>query len=135
MEELAGDYPSWGMLNAIGLSDAVLHEVILNDLVEDPVLCNLPDLPSHGVLMELYYFCLQFSSVEKMKVNVILKKCVDFLFPSCVVSRADRLECRVQGFCVAFKSMSKQEQVLYLQKHWRPQPTGTTNKFGVAVHE
>ena len=130
VEKVAGmseECPNWGMLDEIGLTDDVLREVVVNDSL--PVnysdSSSLPDLPSHGILIELYYFCQRFSALSKSKVNFILKKCIDVLFPSCVVSRADRLERRIRGLCLSVESMSKQDLVLFLQKHWRPQPTGT----------
>lgn len=88
-------------------------------------LSDLPELPSHGILMELHYFCHLFSpSNKKLKTNVLLKKCVDVLFPLCVVSRADRLERRVRGLCTTFESLPTTKQVVFPQKLWRPQPTG-----------
>lgn len=118
------EYPNWGILEDIGLSDDVVRRIVLNNVVDDSVLINLPDQPSHGILIELYYSCLRFSSSLKLKMNVILKKCVDTLFPSCVVSRADRLERRLRGFCVTLSKQSKEEQAKFLKKNWRPQPTG-----------
>lgn len=122
------------MLGEIGLTDDVLREVVLNDsmpAVYDSA--SLPDLPSHGILIELYHFCQRFSALSKLKVNIILKKCIDVLFPSCVVSRADRLERRIRGFCLSVESMSKQDLVLFLPKQWRPQPTGTCTTMCVHV--
>lgn len=79
VEKVAGkseEYPNWGMLDEIGLTDDVLCEVVLNDsLVYDS--SSLSDPPSHGILIELYHFCQRFS-VSTLKAN-ILKKCVLFL--------------------------------------------------------
>ena len=127
MEELAGkshESPNRGMLDAIGLTEDVLCEVLTGS-ADHSILANLEDTPSYCVLIELYFFCVQYSSLSKLKLNIVLKKCVDALFPSCTVSRADRLERRVRGFCVAIDSMPEPEKLLFLQKHWRPQPTGS----------
>ena len=106
VEKVAGmseECPNWGMLDEIGLTDDVLREVVVNDSL--PVnysdSSSLPDLPSHGILIELYYFCQRFSALSKSKVNFILKKCIDVLFPLCVVSQADRLERRIQDLCLS----------------------------------
>lgn len=81
VEKVAGkseEYPNWGMLDEIGLTDDVLCEVVLNDsLVYDS--SSLSDPPSHGILIELYHFCQRFSDVSTLKAN-ILKKCIDVFF-------------------------------------------------------
>ena len=127
-------YSKWGMLEAVGITEHVLLCILANsgsnhDQTDDILKCkkNVPEVPTYGLLIELYYFARDVSLVLKRKVNRLLKVLVDTLFPLCSVSRADRLERRIRSLLSCLDSMSKEEQVLHLQKQWIPQPTG---KYG-----
>ena len=90
----ASPYGKWGMLEAIGITEYLLLGICANDECEDVLKCteNVPDVPTYGLLIELYHFACENSSVLKLKVNHLLKVLVDTLFPLCTVSRADRLK-------------------------------------------
>lgn len=119
-------YSKWGMLEAVGITEHLLLGIFANDESEDVLKCteNIPDVPTYGILIELYHFASDNSSALKLKVNRLLKVLVDTLFPLCSVTRADRLERRIKGLCLPLDSMSEEAQALYLQKQWIPQPTG-----------
>ena len=125
----ATPYSKSGMLEAVGITEDLLLGIFANDESEDVVKCteNVSDVPTYGLLIELYHFACDNSSVVKLKVNRLLEVLVNTLFPLCSVSRADRLERRIKGLCFPLKSMSKETQALYLQKHWKPQPTGVSH--------
>ena len=85
----------------------------------------LPDSPSYGVLFELLDFSRSNAKLLKSKPNRILKCLVDTLFPLCSVSRADRLEKRIETLMQpVIKLSTEEEQVEYLQQKWKPQATG-----------
>ena len=115
-------YNKWGMLEAVGITEHLLLGIFANDESEDvpKYTDNIPHVPTYGLLIELYYFACNNSSVLKLKVNRILKVLIDTLFVLCSVSRVDRLERRIKGLCFPLESMSKEPQALYLQKHWMP---------------
>lgn len=128
-------YSKWGMLEAVGITEHLLLGIFTNDESENVLKCtgNVPDVPTYGLLIELYHFACDNSSVLKLKVNRLLKVLVDTLFPLCSVSRADRLERRIKGLYFPLESMSKEAQALYLQKHWMPQPTGVLHSMIVYI--
>ena len=129
-------YSKWGKLEEVGITEQLLFDVFTNDesnFESNQMMCtklpeNLPDVPTYGLLIELYDFACEHSADLKLKVNHILKVLVDTLFPECSVSRADRLERRIKGLCDPLHSMSKDEQAVYLQKQWMLQPTGVLPK-------
>ena len=119
-------YSKWGMLEAVGITGHLFLGIFANDESEDVLKCteNIPDVPTYGILIELYHFACDNSSALKLKVNRLFKVLVDTLFPLCSVTQADYLEIRIKGLCLPLESMSKEAQALYLQKQWIPQPTG-----------
>ena len=119
----ATPYSKWGMLAAAGMPEDLLLGIFTGGY-DDLQGCteNAPDIPTYGLLIELYHFACDNSSVLKLKVNRALKILVDALFPLCSVSRADHLESMIKGLWLSLESMTEDEQVLHLQKQWIPQP-------------
>ena len=93
----ASSCSKWGILEAIGITEYLLLDIFANDESEDVLKCaeNVPDIPTYGLLIELYHFACDNSSILKLKVNRLLKVLVDTLFPRCTVSQADHLKRRV----------------------------------------
>ena len=119
---------NWGILEEAGITEQFLSDMFTND-ESNQLICresflNIPDVPTYGILIELYKFACEHAADFKLEVNRILKVLIDTMFPVCSVSQADRLERRIKGFCVPLDSMTQDEQVVYLQTQWTPQPTG-----------
>jgi len=104
----ATPYSKWGKFEVVGITEHLLLGIFANDEPEDVLKCteNLPDVPIYGLLIELYHFACDNSSVLKLKVNHLLKVLVDTLFPLCSVSWADHLERRIKGLCLPLESNS-----------------------------
>ena len=120
-------FSKWGMLKSLGITEDMLLSITMSGhIAADHVDCSLPDIeaPSYGALMELYYFTQGIHKLLNRNQNRLLKLLVDNLFPAISISRSDRQERKLKGMCDSYCSMPAEEQVLHLQKCWRPQPTG-----------
>ena len=118
------DNSQWGMLKALGKTENHLLSIVGNNFTE-----KVPDVeaPTYGVLIELYHISQSIASEIKRRPNRLLKLFVDTLFPASTVTRADRLERKIRGLCTSYSSLPPKQKVLFLQKQWKPQPTGNNN--------
>ena len=108
-------------LHRAGITENMLQEIIANGATTSPI---SNDAPTYGILIELYHFSHSVAKALKCRPNRVLKLLVDSLFPHCVVSRADRLERRIQAIYLSVERLSKDEIPEYLCRQWMPQPTG-----------
>ena len=119
-------------LHAIGLNTDLLQSILTEEIPQQvDIHVHVPEHPSYGVLLELMTFSANYavsgSSKPKIRIrNAILKTLIDKLFPVCSVSRADRLARRIKQLLLPLESFSNHddEKVIFLNKTWRPQPTG-----------
>jgi hypothetical protein len=61
------------------------------------------------------------------KTNQIMKKLIDTLFPSCSVTRANRLVNRIRTLLLPLTTGSisdNEQEKVFLCKQWKPQATG-----------
>ena len=65
-------YSKWGMLEAVGITEHLLLGIFANNVSENVLKCteNISDVPTYGILIELYHFACDNSSVLKLKVNL-----------------------------------------------------------------
>ena len=120
---IIGNMSTFFYMSSIGITEGLLKSLLLGSQIEMPV---LPDSPSYGMLLELMDFAEKSakSTCMRSRPNKVLKYLVDILFPSCSVTRADKLEKRVRALMLPLDSLSEDERKDYLQKRWKPQPTG-----------
>ena len=104
-------------LHRAGITKDMLKEIITNGAITS-ILSD--DAPTYGILIELYHFSHSVAKTLKYRPNRVLKLLVDSLFPRCVVSRADKLERRVQAICLSVEKLSKDEIPEYLCRQWMP---------------
>ena len=115
------NYSQWGMLKASGITEDHLLSIVGNNFTE-----NVPDIdaPTYGVLIELYHISQTVASKIECRPNRLLKLFIDTLFPTSSVTRADRLERKIRGLFTSYSSLPPKQKVVFLQKLWKPQPTG-----------
>ena len=120
---IIGNMSTFFYMSSIGITEGLLESLLLGSQIEMPV---LPDSPSYGMLLELMDFAEKSakSTCMRSRPNKVLKYLVDILFPSCSVTRADKLEKRVRALMLPLDSLSEDERKDYLRKRWKPQPTG-----------
>ena len=106
-----------------GITEAMLLEIVANGSTTLPK-CIPLTAPTYGILIELYHFSHTVADTLKRRPNRVLKLLVDFLFPFCAVSRADRLERRVQNMHRSLESLSKEQIPDFLCTQWMPKATG-----------
>ena len=87
--------PIWMYRSTTGLEEAGITEQFLSDMFtndeSNQLICresflNIPDVPTYGILIELYNFACEHAADFKLKVNRILKALVDTMSPVCSVS-------------------------------------------------
>lgn len=118
----------------MSLTQDFLESVLPADRDHDPKLQmpQLPDAPSYSMLLELLEFAENIASSVQSRSRAtrartcrkVLKLLVDLLFPLCSISRADKLEKRIRSLLLPLHSLSENDKEAFLQKIWKPQPTG-----------
>ena len=131
MATCASSCSRWGILNEIGITeDDLLNILVRGDCSAVNKLHG--DIPTYGLVIELFYFADEVAESLHRRPNRILKCLLDTLYPQFSISRADRLERRVRTLCAPLERMAKEEMDEYLRNKWMPQPTGKL-LFGVCI--
>ncbi len=104
------------------LTDSILLQILSNDFAAEDCF-DFTSTPSYGILIGLHYYSIKACrSLHYKKPNRVLKKLVDYLFPLCTISRADRLERKINSLLLKAQTVENLNE--YLRTEWKPQATG-----------